>query len=80
LGWFVCFDLMIVNMHGPICCRTADVLLQPADLTILDTAAWTIFAAKALPKPANAAFNSSTIKDKIGLRAAQLLEPANKDI
>jgi hypothetical protein len=47
-------------------------VVQAANLTIPENA--TIFA------PTNAAFNSSTIKDKTGLSAADLLLPANKDI
>lgn len=46
--------------------------LQAANITIPENV--TIFA------PTNAAFASSSIKDKTGLSAADLLLPANKDI
>ena len=57
-------------MRCAACCHP--LLLQAANLTIPADAAWTVFA------PTSSAFSSSAIKDKTGLTAAQLLEPANK--
>lgn len=61
----------------PLSCPLNNTLLPPccqaANLTIPSDAKWTILA------PTNAAFNSSAIKEKTGVTAAQLLEPANKD-
>lgn len=46
--------------------------LQAAGITIPPNASWTIFA------PTNEAFSDDDVREKTGLTAAQLLEPANR--